>query len=401
MSTKRSLGYLLVSLLVLFGMGMTLIGGAVFGGIAGYTVARNEVTTLREELVIALEEQPVSAPVSVIPTPQPRKAVTYNNSDSVVEVVKQVQPAVVTVINTLDEDQVINPFMSPDEPSQVSGSGVLISEEGYIITNRHVVEGARKLEVIFMSESERVPAQLVGADRFADIAVIQIDERVPAVAPLGNSNELQAGQTVIAIGSALGDFRDTVTVGVISALGRNLETASGFVLEELIQTDAAINHGNSGGPLINLQGEIIGINTAVVRGQSSWTGQAVAEGLGFAVPSNVARSISEQLIATGRVARPYLGIRYRAITSEAAKRYDLPIEWGAYIDEVEENTGAARSGIQEGDIVIAIDGEELTDEVPLVNRLFRYKAGDTVELTVLRDEKELTFEVELGERPTE
>src|SRR5688572_10367158 len=204
--------------------------------------------------------------------------------------VRKTGPAVVTIINTLSSGgNRAFPGMSPS----ASGSGVVVDRRGYIVTNQHVVEGQRTLEVIF-SDGKRASAKLVGEDSFSDLAVVKVDVDVPAVAEFADSDQLEPGQPVVAIGSALGDFRNTVTVGVVSALHRDLDDSGSAALRNLIQTDAAINHGNSGGPLLQLDGRVIGINVAVVRG--AIISGDVAEGLGFAIPSNTARQVVEQLI---------------------------------------------------------------------------------------------------------
>ncbi len=187
----------------------------------------------------------------------------------------------VTVVGTIPGQMT---FFGPTGDQTVSGSGFFISSEGYILTNNHVVEGADEVSIV-LSDGSQQQAQIVGADPYADLAVLKTNVLPPAVAGLGNSDALKPGESVIAIGSPLGDFKNTVTVGVVSATGRSIETGQGYLIEGLIQTDAAINQGNSGGPLVNLAGQVIGINTLVVRSSESG---AVAEGLGFAIPINAA-----------------------------------------------------------------------------------------------------------------
>ena len=172
---------------------------------------------------------------------------------------------------------------------------------------------------------------IVGTDLYSDIAVLKTDGKVPAVARLGNSDVLKPGESVIAIGSPLGNFKNTVTVGVVSATGRSIDTGNGYQIEDLIQTDAAINHGNSGGPLVNLAGEVIGINTLIVRNTGSGD---VAEGLGFAIPVNTAQAVAQQIIQKGYFARPYMGISFQPINPDIAARYNLPAQWGVYITKV-------------------------------------------------------------------
>jgi 2-alkenal reductase len=220
---------------------------------------------------------------------------------------------------------------------------------------------------------------------------------------LGDSTKLRVGETVIAIGSALGDFQNTVTVGVISGLNRTLR-GPGINMENMIQTDAAINHGNSGGPLLNLSGEVIGINTAVVRGDGG-LGSDVAEGLGFAIPAKTVRTVSDQLIKEGRVARPFLGVATRPITRQVASYYDLRdeegklLETGVLVDEVIRGSAAERIGMKAGDVLLMIDETALNEDHPLANVLTAYFPGDTVRVTILRNGKRQVLEAKLGERP--
>jgi 2-alkenal reductase len=314
---------------------------------------------------------------------------------AVVQVVERISPAVVTVVNRLERQGI---------GGESSGSGVIIDAEGRIITNNHVIEGYSddSVRVIFET-GESVPAEVLGTDEISDIAVLKVSVKVPAYASLGESASLRVGETVIAIGSALGDFQNTVTVGVISGLNRILR-GPGINMENMIQTDAAINHGNSGGPLLNLSGEVIGINTAVVRGDGGLDGD-VAEGLGFAIPANTVRSVSSQLIEKGKVARPYLGVATRPVTRQVASYYDLRdengklLQTGVMVDEVIKGSAAEEVGIKPGDVILTINEAALDEEHPVANVLTAYSPGDTVEVTVLRNGKRRTFEAKLGERP--
>jgi 2-alkenal reductase len=229
------------------------------------------------------------------------------------------------------------------------------------------------------------------------VAVLKIPGPVPGVAELGNSDALDPGETVIAIGSPLGDYKNTVTVGVVSATGRTLSTQEGYQLEDLIQTDAAINHGNSGGPLVNLAGQVIGINTLVVRGGGNSPDQA--EGLGFAIAANTVRAVSDQLIARGYVSRPYLGITWALVTPEIAQANGLPAQWGVYVRSVGEGSPAALAGIRAGDIITQMDSTPLDGEHPFINTLLRYSPGQEVQVTLVRGAQTLTVKVTLSERP--
>lgn len=328
------------------------------------------------------------------PTPamQPLLAEPETQTEmTVIDVVKTAGPAVVTVVNTYVQEDVFG----TQSNAEALGSGVIIDNEGHIVTNNHVIEGQQSLSVIF-ANGDKVPAALVGRDPYSDLAVIRVDRPVPAVAAIGDSSTLQPGQTVIAIGSALGDFRNTVTRGIVSALGRQLPTESGYTMEDVIQTDAAINHGNSGGPLLDLGGQVIGINTAIVR--SSGQGD-VAEGLGFAIPSNTVTEVVAQLIANGHVPRPYLGITYQEINPSLASYYGLPVKYGAYVLELTPGGAAEQAGIQVDDIITAINGEAINDQMPLARILMKYSTGEQVALTINRGGNELTVEATLGDTP--
>ena len=221
-----------------------------------------------------------------------------------------------------------------------------------------------------------------------------MEGEVPAVAKLGNSDLLKAGETAIAIGSPLGNFKNTVTVGVISATGRFLESSNGYQMENLIQTDTAINQGNSGGPLVNLAGEVIGINVMIVRGSSY--SSATAEGLGFAIPSNTAKLISEQIIQNGAFSRPVLGIRWTEITSRMARAYQLPTDSGVYIMDVTSGGPAEQAGLKVDDIIIRIGDYTIAENGSFYNCLFKYSPGDTVEIEVYRGTVTRTFTVTLA-----
>jgi 2-alkenal reductase len=235
----------------------------------------------------------------------------------------------------------------------------------------------------------------VGTDQFSDLAVIKVQDQMPAIATLGNSDTLKPGESVIAIGSPLGDLKNTVTVGVVSATGRNIDTGNGYQLVDMIQTDAAINHGNSGGPLVNLNGEVIGINTLIVRG-SGFSGD-VAEGLGFAIPSNTAKAVAEQIIQKGYVSRPYIGIQWQWITPSISAMYSLPVQWGVYISQIDSGSPAAKSGLQRGDIITRIGDTALDDSHPYINALYQHAPGEPVKLEVIRGDNTLDIQVTLGE----
>ena len=371
------LGLALVALL-----GVTTLAGGIAGGAVVYWFLRNQSTLIRGTNT---GEMPASVS-QTLPIVDVQSAVTAS--------VDKVAPAVITVINHLSDGSSDSFFGSTHQ--EASGSGVIISTEGYIVTNWHVVNGNQSLEVI-LRDGQRFPASLVGADEFVDLAVIKVDAPVPAVASLGSSSALKPGETVIAIGSPLGEFQNTVTVGVVSATGRSLDTGDGFQMEDLIQTDAAINPGNSGGPLVNLSGQVIGINTLVVRGDGQ--SSAIAEGLGCAIASNTVSALSNQLISQGYVARPYLGINWQPVTPAVARAYNLPVEWGIYITKLASFGPAAQAGLRQGDIITAINSDAVAENNPFINILLRLVPGSDVQVTFVRDGKTQTTTVTLGERP--
>lgn len=380
MSWKR---FLYVFFLVLVA-GVSALTGAVAGGVAVFQATRqNQPTSLAEPAPV----------VAAVPAGVQEQTLVVNTTEiqtTITQAVQNVRSAVVTVVGTIPGQQT---FFGPTGDQTVSGSGVFISEDGYILTNNHVVEDAKEVSIV-LSDGSTQQATIVGTDMYADLAVLKTDKTVPAVATLGNSDVLNPGETVIAIGSPLGDFKNTVTVGVVSATGRSIDTGQGYQIEGLIQTDAAINQGNSGGPLVNLAGQVIGINTLVVR--STGTG-AVAEGLGFAVPANTARAVAEQIMEKGYFSRPYLGIRWQSVTPRVAAFYNLPVQWGVYITDVNSGSPASKAGLQPGDIITRIGDTALDETHSYFNTLFQYNPGDQVTVEVVRENKTLTFEVTLGE----
>lgn len=358
------------------------LAAGLLGGLAGGAIA-----------IFALNGSPPPRPQPTPPTPTARSVqveLAAAAPNSVTEAVREVGPAVVTVINRMPDR--ISLFGTPIERTS-SGSGFIISPDGFIVTNNHVIEGARELEII-LADGTTLPARLVGDDPYADLAILQADGDMPGVASWGNSDALQPGEPLIAIGSPLGDFTNTVTVGVVSATERTIELDQDYALEGLIQTDAAINQGNSGGPLLNMAGEVVGVNTLIVRG--SGQSSVVAEGLGFAVPSNTARAIAEQVIEKGYFARPHLGIRWVTITRSLAARYRLPVDHGIYIIEVETGGPADRAGLSVGDIILEIQGVPIDSEHPFQNQLFQFEPGDQISIRFQRQGRILERDVDLG-----
>ncbi len=371
--------FALVSLLIVLAVLIGILGGGVMGGLAGYYVAQSALPSS-----IAVAQTTTNAnPPSLQAAPPPAVTdLTLKEDSAVIDAVRKVRPAVVTVINLMQPHR---GFFGSSVPT-ASGSGIIIDNRGYVVTNQHVIDGEQSLQVIF-ADGTKADADVIGQDQTSDIAVIKINGKVPAVAQFGDSNSLEPGQVAIAIGSPLGDFRGTVTVGIVSGLNRSVGNQQG-----LIQTDAAINNGNSGGPLVNSLGQVIGINTLVVRSTSEGN---VAEGLGFAIPSNMVRDIAGQLIAKGKVDRPYIGVNYDSIDASVASSLNLASTNGVVVTNVDPNSPASQAGLQENDVVLAIDGQTIDQDHSLSSILFTHKPGDKVTLVVWRDGKQMNVQLVL------
>jgi len=366
--TKNRILYLA---LVIILAGVASLSGAAAGGAVVYQVmSRAQTSRLSVASAPVTESQPASnssqskTTTLIVNTTQVETTVT--------QAVKKVGPAVVTVIGNIPAQ--VTP-MGMSGSGTVSGSGVFISSQGYILTNNHVVADTQGDLTIVLADGSQETAKIVGTDQYNDIAVLKTSGKVPAVATLGNSDVLNPGESVIAIGSPLGDFKNTVTEGVVSATGRSIDTGNGYTIDNLIQTDAAINQGNSGGPLVNLAGEVVAINTLIVRNSGAGT---VAEGLGFAIPINTAKAVAEQLIQTGKITHPYLGISFQPITPDIANAYNLPAQWGVYVTDVAAGSPASQAGLQQGDIITSLGGVALDGSHSYINTLFTFKPGDQV-----------------------
>lgn len=267
-----------------------------------------------------------------------------------------------------------------------SGSGVIIREDGYIVTNNHVIEGATKIEVT-LNNNQTYPATLVGTDPATDVALLKVDAKGLPVIPFGDSDKLRLGEWVIAIGSPY-DLRSTITAGIVSAKGRSMPNYTGeFKIESFIQTDAAVNPGNSGGALVDKAGNLVGINTAIVSRTGSYTGYS------FAVPSNIVKKIAYDLMDFGSVKRALLGIVMQPIDDKIASDLKLSSRNGVYINEVSKGGAADAAGIKAGDVLIAIDSIDITTPSSVQEVVSRFSPGDEAVLTVIRDGKEKEFDV--------
>jgi S1-C subfamily serine protease len=321
-----------------------------------------------------------------------------------VRVYRQASPAVANILTKATEYDF---FMDP-VPVEGAGSGFVIDPRGYILTNYHVVEGAQTIEVV-LGDQSRYPAKFIGADQRNDVALVKIDPKGKQLAtlPLGDSSTLQVGQKVLAIGNPFG-FQSTLTTGVVSALGRTVQTSQTTFIDEAIQTDAAINRGNSGGPLINSRGEAIGINSAI------YTPSGTTAGIGFAIPINTAKRIAHDLITDGRVHQAFLGVETIPVGGYLADALDLPVQDGLLVQQVTRGGPAAAAGIHGGDrlvqagmqrlyiggdVIVAIDGQKVASPLDINLVLNRKRPGDGVTVTVYRGGKKMDISLKLGERP--
>jgi len=394
---RKFLGFLLLTIFLssIFGFFAGTISGSYF---------YSQIKDYLKKFNIQLPEQKVIEKEKEVYLPQTsQEAETIN-------VVKDVSPAVVSIVITKDVPKYINPFEEfpffefqvPGEMEKKEvggGSGFLISSDGLVLTNKHVVLDKEAEYTVLTNDGKKFPAKVLARDPGQDLAIIKIEGNNFPIVKLGDSDNLEIGQTVIAIGNVLGEFRNSVSVGVISGLGRTVSASGGGfyeTLEDVIQTDAAINPGNSGGPLLNLKGEVIGINTAMASG---------AENIGFAIPINQAKRDIEQVKTTGKIVYPFLGVRYVLVTDEIQKKNNLPVNYGALVGKgaqgepaVTPGSAADKAGIREGDIILEFNGEKITTENSLAKIIMKYHPGDKVKLKILRQNQEKIFEVTLGER---
>jgi S1-C subfamily serine protease len=329
------------------------------------------------------------------------------------EIYRRAAPGVVQVTSTTLSEEQIDPlfgFPLPQQERKAQGSGFVIDESGYIVTNYHVVAGASDIEVSF-SNRESLRARTVGSDQATDIALLKVDADARAFHPLelGNSDQVRVGDAVVAIGNPFGLER-SVTAGIVSALQRTIESPDESPIDRVIQTDASINQGNSGGPLLNAAGQVIGVNTQIATGSSSEAGNA---GIGFAVPINTVRAVVSQLETKGRVDHAELGIDVQQLTQEIADLFHMPTQEGLLVTRVQDGTGAAKAGLRAGetqvvvsgeswllggDIVVSADGKKLATRSDLLRALAAKKPGERIKLQLYRGEDSRTVTVELSRR---
>lgn len=344
-----------------------------------------------------------------ISSAQVQKQVVSSEGELVRDIVKNVGPAVVS-INVTASATAQNFFGQTQSYDQEgAGTGVIFNTDGTIITNRHVVpSGTTSVTVTLSDGTELSDVEVLGRTNESDpldIAFLKIKDakgKTLTAAKLGDSSKMQVGDKVIAIGNALGQFQNTVTSGILSGYGRSIEAGSDSgsgteTLQNLFQTDAAINPGNSGGPLVNLNGEVIGINTAIASGS--------AQGIGFAIPISDVQGLITSVLKNGKLERPYLGVRYIMLTDDYAYQYNLPVKRGAYIapqtrqSSVIKDSPADKAGLKEKDVITEIDGTKLDEKNSIISVLGKRAVGDTVQMKVLRDGKEITITAKLEAAP--
>ncbi len=387
---------------------VSLVIGSVAGSVFGVLAANDKLGSWLERSILG-----TSTSSSGAVTPQ---TVQVEEESATIDVVNKVKPAVVSVVGTQDFSRIsrqpnyfspLNDFFGFSQPSEsegtrqvVGGSGFIVSSDGLIVTNKHVVNSENVDYSVVMNDGTRIDATVLAKDPNLDVAILKIEKDNLPTLELGDSDKLQIGETVIAIGNALGEYQNSVTKGVVSGLARTIQAGDGTgnseVIENTIQTDAAINSGNSGGPLLNLSGEVIGINTAV-----STEGQL----LGFALPINSVKQDIESVKANGKIVRPYIGIRYTAITKDIQESNDLSVDYGAILvrgDQAGElavipGSPADKAGLEENDIILEIDGERIDEDRTIVGALAEHKPGDTITLKILHDGEEKSVSLTLGE----
>ncbi len=322
--------------------------------------------------------------------------VKLDESSAIIDVAAKVSPAVVKIVSTATAPTDPNAI-----PSEGVGSGIIFDKNGWILTNRHVVSGSDTLRVQ-LKDGREFAGTIYGIDTLTDLAIVKIDAKDLPTAPIGDSSALKVGQTTIAIGSPLGTYSSTVTSGILSATGRSIDVNGGRI-NNLLQTDTAINPGNSGGPLLDAGGNVIGINTAIATN---------ANGIGFAIPVNIARPIMEQAIAGQQLARPYIGIRYEMLTLARATELKLSVHEGAYVDGGTDTNGqtqaavvaggpADKAGVKQGDIITTIEGQTIDTEHPLDSVLTQFAPGRTVTIGLLRNGSKIEVQLTLGVRPAD
>ncbi len=336
---------------------------------------------------------------------------------TIVEIAKKVSPAVITIVISKDLPQVEGFYYLPygdknflvpqlkkgkSEKTRVGGgSGFIVSSDGYVLTSQHVVSDPEADYVVIIDPTRKFPAKVLARDPINDIAILKIEGENLSFIELGDSDQIEPGESVIAVGNPLGEFHDTISAGIVSGLSRFITAYSGLSqetahLKGLIQTDAAINPGNSGGPLVNMEGKVIGINAAMAEN---------AQNLGFAIPINYAKKDLEEVKQYGKLKRPFLGVKYLILNQEIARQNKLPLGYGALIirerfgeEAIIKDSPAEKAGLKEFDILLEVNGEKITEKNPLANILQKFGTNDEIEIKTLRAGKELILKIRLEEK---
>ncbi|MFW6110367.1 MAG: S1C family serine protease [Patescibacteria group bacterium] len=355
---------------------LLLILGLIFSGAVAVRWAGPQIEAWLDQYLTSASQEVVS------------KREVVEEESAVISVVEEVGDSVVSIV----VDKVtFSPMVGLERLEEGVGTGFVVGSDGLILTNRHVVSEADANYTVVLKDKQEYPVQEIHRDPFYDLAFLRIDAQNLESIALGDSESIRVGQKVIAIGNALGRFTNTVTTGVVSGIGRGISASGGGkaeVLEDVIQTDAALNPGNSGGPLLDIEGKVIGINVAI---------SPVAENIGFAIPINVAKDVFDNFRAHGRILRPYLGVSYVLVTEDVAKLQEL--SEGAYIRAVVSDSPADEAGLQAGDIITHFGGEEISEEQSLAVLIREKEVGDVVTLKVVREKRTLTLTTTLGEAP--
>ncbi|MGI8426508.1 MAG: S1C family serine protease [Actinomycetota bacterium] len=350
-----------------------LIVGALIGGGTGVLAYR------------ALEDRGGSG-ASVLPAISGNAPKSKPAPGSVAAMIETVRPSIVAVFT----QSVSRDFFLQTVPAQGAGTGIVVDPNGHILTNAHVVDDAQKIEVV-LSDGRKFSGKVVGSDATTDLAVLKIDATGLKVAPIGDSDQLHVGDTVIAVGQALAlPGGPTVTEGIVSALNRSIREPNGALLENLIQTDAAINPGNSGGALLDSSGSVIGVNTAVA---------GEAQNIGFAIAISPARGTVDKLIRDGKIVRPYLGIQMTEISAEIAAQQNLTVKEGALLIQVVDGEPASDAGLQPGDVIVQIADTKVTGPEDVSKVLAKNKPGDAVDMVVVRGDQRIRVKPTLGTKP--
>ncbi len=401
------------------------IAGFIFG-VVGFTAAGKYFPQLNKavNIVEKLEKSAVLSPSANTTLANSVPVLTGSDELLVVSAIKKADPAVVSIVVTKDLPKIkqYNPFSDPffnqffgqnysipeeDSGTQKQetgrGSGFIVSSDGYIVTNKHVANDKKAEYTVLMNDGKEYSAKLLAADPVNDLAIIKVEEKNLPMVSLGDSGKLEVGQTAIAIGNSLGEFRNTASAGIISGLGRSI-TASGAgtgseQLSNIIQTDAAINPGNSGGPLLNLDGEVIGVNVAMASG---------AQSIGFAIPINDAKKAINEVKTTGKIISPYIGVRYVLVNENIKTKNNLSVDYGALVLRGETigdlavipGSPADKAGIMENDIILEVNGAKINEDNPLANVISKYFVGDELIFKILHKGAEKEIKVKLEERKT-